>query len=227
MLTARHSCVTCNQNPGTTATLVIARSRIKGSGGDGVDSTRCAITLDANEVISNQGGGVKLSGGTYTVTNNLIALNGNQGSAGVPGFLVDTAAVAAGPGFAFNTVAKNQVSAGAGGIDCSVVSHAITASIVTGNTTASSGSSQFANACTFTSVVAGSTEVSTATGLSKLDPVYVSTANFRLDMTAGDAATANNACCVDQLTSGATDHDVDSTRRPIRGKWDIGAFEAP
>ena len=159
------------------------------------------------------------------MTNNIIAGNGNTLSGGVPGFSADTAAGAAGVGFAFNTVTKNMTSVGVAGLDCSVISHTITASIVTGNTTA--GGTQFANACTFTNVVAGSIDTSSATGLVKLDPTYVSTSNFRLDMTAGPAATANNACCVDQLATGATDHDVDSNRRPVRAKWDIGAFEAP
>ena len=210
---------------GATVKLALTRSLITSSGGDGVDSTGCAITLDANEITSNHGGGVKLSGGTYTVTNNIIAGNGNTLSGGVPGFSADTAAGAAGVGFAFNTVTKNMTSAGVGGIDCSVLPHTITASIVTGNTTV--GGTQFASACTFTNVVAGSIETSPAMGLVKLDPTYVSTSNFRLDMTAGPAATANNACCVDQLATGATDHDIDSNRRPVRVKWDIGAFEAP
>ena len=55
----------------------------------------------------------------------------------------------------------------------------------------------------------------------------MSTSNFRPDMTPGPAKTTNEACCVDQLTSGSSDHDVDSAARPIRTKWDIGAFEAP
>ncbi|MEO6952387.1 MAG: right-handed parallel beta-helix repeat-containing protein [Polyangia bacterium] len=210
---------------GATARLTLTRSLITSSGGDGVDATGCAVTLDANEITSNHGGGIKLAGGTYTVTNNIIAANGNVTTGTVPGFVAATDAAAAGAGFAFNTVAKNLVSGGAGGIDCSLASHAITASIVTGNTTASA--TQFSGACAFTNVVAGSSEGSMATGLTRLDPAYVSTSNFRLDMTAGAPATANNQCCVDQLTSGGTDHDVDSKARPVRAKWDLGAFEAP
>ncbi len=210
--------VACTQPPGTTASLTVARSLIRKSGLHAVDSNACALTLDANEITLNTGGGVKVNGGSYTITNNIIAGNGNITTGAVPGFAVDITATGT---FAYNTVAKNLVSSGIGGVDCSTATHPLSASIVTQNT----AGSQFSGACTFTNVVAGTTE--TATGPTKLDPAFVSASNFRLDMTPGAAKTANEACCVDQLTSGSSDHDVDSAARPIRTKWDIGAFEAP
>jgi hypothetical protein len=208
----------CSASPGATASLIIARSLLVNSGGDGVDSNDCALMLDSNEITSNHSGGVKVTGGSYAITNNIIAGNGNGLSGSVAGFVTDSTATGS---FAFNTVAKNFVASGAGGIDCGTTSHAITASIVDLNTM--TAGTQFAGICTYTNVVAGSTE--SATGVTKLDPAFVSTtANFRLDMT-GTNATTNDACCVDKLTSGP-DHDVDQTPRPINVKWDIGAFEA-
>ena len=87
------------------------------------------------------------------------------------------------------------------------------------------GGSQFKGPCTLTQVVAGTAEM--AAGVIKANPAFVSTSDFRLDTTPGAALTANQACCIDKIDSGTTDHDVDGTHRPIRAKWDIGAFEAP
>jgi hypothetical protein len=211
--------VACTLTPGATIALSVTRSRIASSGAHGIDSNGCAITLDANDITQNVGGGIKINGGSYTVTNNLIGANGNNSTATVPGFTVDASATGT---FSFNTVAKNQVAAGVAGIDCSAASHALSSSIVFGNTTAAG--SQFAGACTYADVVAGVTEG--ATGPTKLDPAFVSTSDYRLDVTAGAAKTANDACCIDKLAAGP-DHDVDGKHRPVRAAWDIGAFEAP
>ena len=212
--------VACTQSPGTTAVLSLARSTIMSSGGVALKASDCNITLDADDIHNNGLGGVSISGGTYSITNNLIALNGNVGTATVPGVKLDANATGT---FAFNTIAKNFVSAGVGGIDCSAAPHAITGSIVV-QTTAVAGS-QFAGACTFTDVVAGTTE--TAANTTKLDPAFVSPANLRLDGAAGPAKTANDACCIDKVGTATNDHDVDQNHRPRGTSWDIGAFEAP
>ncbi len=209
----------CFQGAGTSATLIITRSAIMNSGAHGVDVVGCTIKLDANEITLNQGGGVRLIDSAFTLTNNIIALNGNMGTATIPGVSINAASSGT---FAYNTIVKNLVSAGVAGIDCSAAAHAISASIVAQNTAA--GGTQFNGACTLTNVVAGASE--TAAAATKLDPAFVGTSNFRLDMTLGAPRTANQACCVDQIAAGATDHDVDGYHRPTGAKWDIGAAEA-
>jgi hypothetical protein len=215
--------VVCSAPSSATASLTIARSLIVGSGADGVDSTKCILTLDANEITKNQGGGVSVTGGTYTITNNIISGNGNNTAATVPGFLTDTTATGS---FAFNTVAYNQVTGttAVSGINCSTTDHAISSSIVYNNTPLVAGT-QFANACTLTNVVVGMTDTVTSAGAIKLNPALISAANVRLDVSNTANTTTNDMCCIDRLTSGP-DHDVDQTHRPINVKWDIGAFEA-
>ena len=52
----------------------------------------------------------------------------------------------------------------------------------------------------------------------KLDPVFVSATNFRLD----GAAAANATCCIDKVTTPTnpnSGHDVDLVARPKGASW--------
>lgn len=204
------------------AQVSVVRSVIRDSGGTAVESSNCALTLDADDIYNNSLGGIAIAGSTYTISNSLIWHNGHGINPTTPGLRLDSAATGLA---AFNTIADNRYVGNPSGVDCGGAAHAIVASIVVQNI--APAGTQFAGTCTFTDVVVGTTE--TAANTSKLDPAFVSTSNFRLDMTAGTAKTANEACCVNKLTTGTTDHDVDHNPRPrpAGGNWDIGAFEAP
>ncbi|HEX4456925.1 MAG TPA: hypothetical protein VIA18_03100, partial [Polyangia bacterium] len=52
--------VSCSGTAGT-ATLSIKNSRLDNSGSSGLDSTACAVTLDANVITTNSGGGISLA----------------------------------------------------------------------------------------------------------------------------------------------------------------------
>ena len=180
-------------------TMVLRRSLVHGAGAVGVDATKCAVTLDRDQIgPGNTGGGISVSGAPYTITNCFIVGNGNGGS----GVLIGSGATAAAPGFMHNTVVSNA----AGGILCSAAT-SIANSIVEGNTVSDTSGS-----CTLT-------------GSTSLVPDFVSATDYHLN----GRTTANLACCIDQLSTSPVDHDYDGRARPqpTNGKWDIGAHEVP
>jgi hypothetical protein len=199
------------------ATLTIRDCKIQMSGGAGVDTNGCTITLDRNVIgPSNTGGGVILGGTTsYTITNNIIAGNGT----GVPA--VDIANMATGT-FAFNTVANNGgagTGSPPGGISCPATARVIQSSIVVGNRLTMAGGTQFFGNCTLMNVVTGADNFA---GASMLSPDL--DASFRLT-----SATANDTCCIDKVTSPTTPNasrDIDGSMRPKGAAHDIGAHEA-
>jgi hypothetical protein len=61
------------------ATLTVRDSKIHMSGGPGVDSNGCSITLDRNTISSNQGAGVSTNGGSISLDRNTISSNQGAG----------------------------------------------------------------------------------------------------------------------------------------------------
>jgi hypothetical protein len=187
------------------ASVTVVNSAIKSSGAAGVDSAGCAMSLNANIISGNTGGGVSLGGtGNYTVTNNIIAGNGNV----APGVTIASTATGT---FAFNTVAGNTVTAGVSGIDCGggamkSIQNSIIASNASGN-----GGPQLGTNCSTTGVVTSAVE-------------FVSVSDFHLK---ANSAT-NAACCVDKVANPTTPNatvDVDGSARPKGVAHDIGAHE--
>ena len=74
--------VNCSGSIGNKATLTIVESTIIDNKSIGVAASYCDVTLRRNKIQNNQGGGVKLSDGTFTVVNTLVTGNGVFGSAG-------------------------------------------------------------------------------------------------------------------------------------------------
>jgi hypothetical protein len=200
-----------NRRPGVgcgvvagTAVVTIKNSTIFDSGAAGVDSSNCTLTLDGNLIgPSNAGGGVKVTATPFTITNNIIFMNGNIARA----VTMDDASDGA---FVFNTVANNQSTAGIGGIECGAGGlKKIENSIVLMNT----GASQVGAQCQLVNSVTSGTVN------------FESASNFRLKT--NDAM--NRACCIDKISNPTTPnagHDVDLIKRPLGMSHDIGAHEA-
>jgi hypothetical protein len=206
----------CSLSTGVAA-LALKNSAVHGSTSAGVETAACAVTVDANIIgPSNAGGGVRVTGGTYVITNNIIA---NNGVGAYPGVALDAAATGT---FAYNTVAKNRVTAGVGGIDCGAGAAKTIANSIVWKNDLDAASKQVGAQCTLATVVTGVG----GGGGTTLDPTFVSATDFHL----ASGAAANLACCVDKIAvvSGPnSNHDVDASKRPkgIVNAADIGAHE--
>jgi hypothetical protein len=215
--------VKCSQTTGA-ATLTITNSSMHNSGQVGVDSSACTITLDANLITGNPGGGIKLADSIYTVTNNFITENGLNG----PGVLLSGNVSGL---FWFNTVAGNRRSGtAAGGFSCGGVTAATTpaiqASIVWGNDKVTGSS--VGTGCAFTYCNMDDTPL-TGTGNFGTDPLFVNAGNH-------DYHLQPTSLCKNKVTSatglvGGTlpNHDVDQNPRPRQpgGGYDTGAHQLP
>ena len=216
--------VQCQAAGGGVATLVVQNSTIRMSGKEGVNSSGCVLTLDANIISSNTNEGAKLSSTTYVITNNIINTNG---AGGLPGISIGDAASTG--TISFNTIAGNGgANTVEGGIACPSTGSLklIQDSIVAQNShNPMTNGTQIVGKCMLTSVVTGADSF---TGATQSAPTF--TTDFHLDVTAA-GLTANQACCIDKIPSATTpnvDHDVDRGPRPkIAGtSLDIGAHEA-
>ena len=216
--------VSCSGTAGTAA-LTIKNSRLDNSGSSGLDSTACTVTLDANVISTNSGGGISLASGSFVVSNNLIVANGNAG----PGVVLSgnfTSTL-----WWFNTVAGNLRSgAQAGAFSCGGVlsgAPAIEASIVWGNTSA--GGSSIGTGCTFTYSDVDDTMLPAGAGNFNSDPKFVDAAasNYRIQT---GSPCANKVTSATGLAGGALpNHDVDGKARPraATSGYDCGAAQAP
>src|SRR5262249_35706621 len=96
------------QTTGGAVNLIIKNSPVQMSGKEGVVSSGCTLSLDANIIFSNTNEGVKLSSTTYVITNNIIHHNGS--ATNLPGVnITDSGSTGT---FAFNTVAINGPAGG-------------------------------------------------------------------------------------------------------------------
>jgi hypothetical protein len=214
------SAIKCIVSASAATSLTILNSSIHNATQAGVDSSGCALTLDANAISANSGGGIKLASTTYTITNNFVTANA---TVMFPGFAADAGSSGT---FRFNTVAKNLLTTPgiAGGIDCgSGVAKMIESSIIWGSST-TVGGSQFAGNCTLSNVVTGT---DSATGAIQMNPAFQSGTDFHLvkDDPANRDQLSMIGCCVDKVSSATLTHDVDGTLRPKGGGFDIGAHE--
>jgi len=217
--------IACTQSTGTTANVTVTNSTIQRQGAAGVMSTGCNVTLDANSITGNSGGGVSFSGSTvYTVTNNFITDNVGTG------FGVALAGTAGGL-FWFNTVAGNSRGVTTtSGINCGSVAPTplIQASVVWGNSKDGSGVS-VTGGCSLTNTDTDEMTLPSGAGNFKMDPAFIAsgTGNYGLQSSspAKDKVTAATG-----LTGGTLPtSDVVGTPRPRTGTngYDIGAFQIP
>ena len=207
--------------------LTIRNSNVRDSGKIGVTVTDCTLILDEDNIVTNQGGGVKIAGSnTYSITNTFIVANQGSLSRGVS---LDDATTGV---FAFNTVASNgPMKDFKGGISCGLGStKLIESSIIFDNTQDVMNMTQFAGNCQLVNIVSGTDMVN---GTSKLVPEFVNPNDPMkpLDFHMVKGSSKNAACCIDKVGPGdgggvtLPDHDVDGNHRPVNLLWDIGAHE--
>lgn len=206
-----------------TPTLTILNSYIHGSGAYGVDSANCTLTLDANIISQNTGGGVSINGGTIAVTNNLIVSNGLNGLGALfQGSVAGT--------WSFNTVAANKrTGTNAAAFNCSLATAvpAIQASIVWGNDKDGTGSSVGAG-CSFTFTNIDDTSTPAGSN-SNQDPMLTTgtlpTTGFRIPLS---SPCANRVTSTAGLVGALPNHDVDGNVRPraTTAGYDCGGSQA-
>jgi hypothetical protein len=210
--TPAHAGVSCS-GAGGTADLTVRDCYVHASGGVGISSDTCTLTLAQNFVANNQGGGVTVTSGSYDIQNNLIYLNTATNAPGV------TIGASTSGTFRFNTVAKNNNSGGgSGGMNC-VSSAQVLDSIIFANTVAAAQ----VTGCTLVRTATGGTDGVTgdfATPPTFVDPLT----DFHLKP---GSDPNNKLCCVDKAASTGSPPsvDVDNTKRPKGGGYDVGAHE--
>jgi len=216
--------IACTQSIGTTANVTLKNSIVQKQGAAGVLAAGCTITLEANSIIANAGGGLKFTDVQYTTTNNFITDNVGTG------FGVSLAGNSSGL-FWFNTVAGNSRGVSVtSAINCGSVAPAplIQASVVWGNSKDGSGVS-VTGGCSLTNTDTDEMTLPTGAGNFKTDPAFIAsgTGNYGLQSSspAKDKVTAATG-----LTGGTLPtSDVVGTPRPRTGTngYDIGAFQIP
>jgi hypothetical protein len=205
VLTSTQDNLLCNGTVSGTVALTLLSSAIYKSGMHGVNVVNCTVTLDADRIAFNGGGGVLVSQTSkYSLTNNFIYRN-----SGGTAVVLDQASSGL---FQFNTVANNSKASGFGGIDCGSTPQPIEASIFVHNLPA--GSEQFG--CNMIN-----------DDVEGADPLFTSEA-------ADDYSLKSNSPLIDlikgPLDGGAmtlTDHDIAGTHRPAHAGYDTGAYEVP
>ena len=191
------------------ASLTIRRSYLHDLGLLAVSGTNCAVTIDRSKIARNSGGGINLTGGSFSFTNSFFVANGPSGAAITLG--TGTTEISPGASFVHNTVADNLRPSGfTGGVVCATA-YVLNGSILSNNTNAN------AVGCT---VAADSFSTMTLT-----DVVYeipnVAPFDYRLKA----ANLANQACCVDKITPALLPIDYFGTGRPQGTASDRGAHE--
>jgi hypothetical protein len=194
---------------GAAPVLRARRNKIFSDVGVGLSVAGCLVEADRNQV-SGVNGAIALTDARYRLTNNVVT-----GVSERPAVRIER-----GSGeFLYNTIIGNgDPSLGfAGAMDCGSTPVKIEDSIIFGNAVDAAGS-QLAGACELARVVVGAADGFVSAGAIRLDP---SLDGFRLS-----ASPANDGCCVDQgRPSWLVRTDMDGTRRPQAGGWDIGAHE--
>lgn len=198
--------------------ITLTNSQFDSATADGV-FINGILTMDRCLVINNSGGngnGLVLYNATFTVTNSFFYNNDQAVEFAFPGG--GTAASV----FMFNTVAYNThgFACGQNTIQASIYVHNGDGALVSGT-----GTGQ----CKTLAVVTDS---------GPAQPVFVNTSSpttydFRLATDTQAHLSANQACCIDQVsgplpggTSPLPNHDYFGTVRPLGAGWDIGAHEA-
>jgi hypothetical protein len=206
--------VQCAGTGGSTPSLTITRAAIRESRtGQGVNASRCQLTVLRSAVYGNLRQGVSLdTSGQLLIENSFIVANQGGG----------VRALDAPARVRFSTLTGN----GSRAVECnsSGGNKTIEGSIVVDNARPA-GASQISSTCRL--LYSAFDEASFGNGMGNrfnANPNFVSALDRHLARGPG-----SNACCIDQLDAAAMAGDVlvdyDGTARPQGVRWDIGAHE--
>ena len=225
--------VTCNGSGAAYGkTLVtMTRSTVRGASGIGVFAqAQCALKLDADLVVGNKGGGIKVDTCDIALTNLLIHDNGASGASGSTfGGINFAAAGETGKTTMFNLTVVNNTSSGAQapGIYCAAMPSILQNTLIVGAPPLATDISATC-APSYSAFVGGTTsnnENIPLTGCS-LSDLLVDPTNSDYHPKKGGTRPCT---LVDQgFNTGAPNHALDGTPRPqpAGGTDDIGCYEA-
>jgi hypothetical protein len=221
--------------------LTIVRSTIKGAPVVGLSSqNKCTITLDADIVASNKGGGILLVSSDFTFTNLLVRDNGTTGTTGSGFGGIDIATAGeTGRMTAFNlsilnNKAKTSVSVGSG-FSCSAPPTTLANTVVFGGQ--GGGYEMLASDCSptysaFAGAMLGSPTANNQDLKAAGGPTCAATDLFvdpnNNNFAPKKGGTTPCSLVNDGTNTGAPDHDLVGTPRPQPpgGTDDIGCYEA-
>jgi hypothetical protein len=222
--------------------LTLTHSVIKSAKGIGLSANNCAITLDADTVVANAGGGIQLTLSDFALTNLVVRDNGTMtGNTGTDSAFGGIFVASVGPGqttMANLTVVNNKSKAGltTSGINCMAPPTSIINSIIYGNV---GGAYQAApndcalSYCRLPDPMA--TPAQPAGTNTYLNTTTCTMANLFVDPTGTFPAgnyppkKGGTAPCtlVDVGTNtGAPPFDIVGTKRPQNNVCDVGAYES-
>jgi hypothetical protein len=224
VLTARNLIFTADNGNGancqTNATMKVYGSQFVGSSQVGVYALACNLTLDGVWINGNSGGGVSVSGGTFTIINSIIT--GNTGGGGLTQVTTSTSMV-----FSNNTVADNiSGTTASAGLTCAAAGGFTPTNTILYNNRIGSTTGAIAETNCMGSFNASddpSAGPQSTVDLTAQSPGFqggaIAPAHYHL--------TATSPCIGEASPMYAPDHDFDFEPRPDAktGKPDIGADE--
>ena len=191
------------------ADLTLRQLVIEDNDDEGVDSSDCTLSIDRCDIRGNDGGGIAIDDGRFTVTNSFIARNGQPGG-NRGGATIDSTE----PGvFAHNTVFDNSVQDGqVGGVTC-LGDYTLRNNIIAGNDSLQTGGAGCQHRH---SLIAP--EAPEGDGNIDEPPLFVSEAD-------GDFHLATDSPGIDAGETSDVAFDWDGERRPAGEAPDMGADE--
>ncbi len=202
---------------GANTTLTLTRGKVIGCREAGITASGGTVIVSGATITGNKGGGISVANGSFKLTNNVIAENGDASAGGSTFGGVSLTSTANDNVFEQNTVVFNHSLIGNPGASCSAVAafHGRRNIITSNNLGLTFPASQ--------SVGCADIESYTAAGTSSNDLHFaaIAPAPINFHLTAASPATVRD---VAGLTT-CSGRDIDGDPRPLNTLCDIGADE--